>query len=224
MGSDYLQTAAGTTFAGFPFAGVPIGPGGADTIVRRPFDAVLPGIPGGVTVPIELVALQLVSVQPIDLGAGLDHYYITLQSVRGGPASTGSMTIQMQILDDNLPGTPQGTFDSFFDVFFDIRIGSLNGPIVNSQVLTLTSQGTPWDANPSPLDLLVNGLAGDAAANWHTNKGTGQLDFFPGPISESHPSGAVHNATLASIPEPGTFGLMLAGLAALGACFARRRQ
>lgn len=179
MGSDYLQTTAGTTFAGFPFVGVPVGPGNTDTIVRRTAD---PGTP-----------------------------------------SLGMMTIHMASLDDPSPGVPEGTFDSFFDVFFEIRLDTLHGPLASTGQLQLSSQGTPWDANPSPFDLLVNGLVGNAAANWHTNKGAGQLDFFPGPISESHPSGAVHNVTLTSIPEPGTLGLMLAGLVALGARFTRRR-
>ena len=83
LGSDYLHTVDGTSFMGVPFQGVPIGPGNTDTIVRRLRDAPLAGVGSSAIVPIELVALNLVSVVPIDLGAGPGFHYITLQSARG---------------------------------------------------------------------------------------------------------------------------------------------
>jgi len=222
MGSDYMHTTAGTQFAGVPFQGVPFGPGNTDTIVRRLSDATLSGVGSNATIPIELAALNLVSVMPVDFGLGLGLYYITLQAARGGPASLGMMQINFNTADDNLPGTPQGTFDSFFDVFFDIRLGALDGPIAFSNNLQLSSQGASWDANPDPGTVLVPGPAGDGAANSHTNKGLDELDFFPGPISEAHPSGmAIHNVVTAT-PEPGSMVLLGAGLGALWAVRRRR--
>ncbi|MBE0703058.1 MAG: hypothetical protein IH582_07790, partial [Afipia sp.] len=77
-GFDLLTTQPGTSFMGAPFMGVPLGShdfgvpfgmlptGDTDTIVRRLDPASVPLPPGGETIPIELVALQLVSVVPID--------------------------------------------------------------------------------------------------------------------------------------------------------------
>jgi len=171
-GSGFGQTEDGTKIQGEDFKTVPPGgttngafstnafstnangvqdTGNADTIVKRLDGASVPNIPGSDTIDIELVALQLVSVQPIDLGAGLDLHYFTLQSIHGGPASTGMMEITFVSSDG-------GTFDSFFDVFFDIRIGALDGPIIFSDVVTLESFDVPWFHRPGPDALLIKGV------------------------------------------------------------------
>ena len=128
-GFDLLHTEPGTTFGGVSFVGVPLGTfdfgggsvatGNTDTIVRRLAAAHAPTE----AIPIELVALHLMSATPVDFGLGLDLYYATLQSERGGPASAGRMTINF-----GPEGSPHGSFDSFFDVFFDIRKGASTGP------------------------------------------------------------------------------------------------
>lgn len=220
-GYDLLETTAGTTFAGAPFQGVPLGTfdfgsgpvavGSADTIVHRLSDLSLPG-PGTGTVPIELVALQLVSAMPIDLGAGLNSYFITLQSARGGPASAGQMTITAAD-----PGG--GTFNSFFDVFFDIRVGGLNGPIVLSDMLPLSSNGTNWDRSPDPNAVIIDGI------NHNLNGIDQQADFWPNAITESHPSGAVHSVVEAVVPEPASAIIWsLLGLTFAGATWWQRRK
>jgi len=125
QGFNMFKTQSGTMFAGANFKGVPLGNfdfGGANTgstsgaptlrvsnvnqdtgttdlIIKRLSEAVVPNTPGSATIPIELVALQLVSVEPIDLGSGLDLHFITLQSVRGGPASSGMMEIRFDDAD-----------------------------------------------------------------------------------------------------------------------------
>src|ERR1700687_6457353 len=76
-GSDYLVTLPGTTFGGVPFLGVPAGPGDADTIVRRNSDVDITSGPGTTTV--QMVALQLMSMVPVDFGLGTGFYFITLQ-------------------------------------------------------------------------------------------------------------------------------------------------
>lgn len=224
-GWDLLQSTSGTTFAGQPFMGVPLGGfdfggtigfqsvGNADTIVQRLAPADVPGpVPPSQTadpIPIELVALQLVSVNPIDLGGGLGFHYITLQSIRGGPASAGQMTITF----DSDAG---GTFSSFFDVFFDVRLGSLDGPILLSDTLTLSSNNVPWDRTPDPDAMEITGV------NRFLNGNNRNQDFWPDPFHEEHPSGAIHQVITAVAPEPGT--LALAGIGALGLAAALRRR
>lgn len=93
-------------------------------------------------------------------------------------------------------GNPHGTFDSFFDVFFDVRIGSLNGTIVNSGDLVMTSSGTPWGHDAPPGALLIVGV------NDKLNGTDISQDFWPDPILEQHPTGAQHRVT--PVPEPTT--------------------
>jgi len=202
-GWDLLQTnPAQTTFLGFNFQGIPIGaydfgPGIgienvalADTIVQRLEDASVPGAGNSDTIAIELAALQLRSVNQINLGAGLDYYFITLQSVRGGLDSTGEMTI-----DFGLEGSPHGTFDSWFNVYFDLRIGALDGAIVASDVLTMSGSDTPWDHIAPSGAWLIEGV------NDKLNGNDLSQDFWPGPISEEHPF-AQHSVSPAQVPDP----------------------
>src|SRR5437867_1582659 len=164
-GFDLLTTVDGTTFdpdgpgpmVPIPFMGVPLGSfnfggsigikptGATDTIVQRKAPATTPAS----TIPIELVALQLQSVNPI-AGHSL---FITLQSVRGGPASTGQMTINF---------VPSDTFTSFFDIFFDVRQDSLTGPIVQSGTDHIVTLGSvPWSETPPPGTLVIHGVNDD---------------------------------------------------------------
>ncbi|MBX9789971.1 MAG: hypothetical protein K2Y37_13720 [Pirellulales bacterium] len=202
-GWDLFETAPPTFFMGIPFQGVPLGTfnfggsigvqnvGSTDTIVQRLSPASVPSAPGTAPpIPIELVALHLQSVIPINLGSGLGLHYVTLQSERGGPASSGQMTI-------DFASSAGGTFSSFFDVFFDLRLGSLSGPIVFSSDLFLQSGGVPWDRTPDGTVVIddVN----------HKLNGTNQNnDFWPlTPFTEQHPQGlGVHTVVPPSLPEP----------------------
>lgn len=217
-GWDLLATTPGTSFAGVPFEGVPLGSfdfggtigtrgtGNADTIVQRLGPALLPLS----VIPIELVALQLKSIVPVDMGAGLGFYFITLQKTRGGPASVGQQTIRFD--------TPNsGTFDSFFDVFFDLRFDDLTGPIVLSDQLRLQSSNTPWTTTPPPGAVQIDGV------NRLLNGTNTDGDFWPGPISEQHPSGAQHNVTTAT-PEPASISLLCVGVASVAGYRWRRRK
>jgi len=225
-GSDYFTTQAGTTFNGVAFNGVPVGPGGSDTIVERTSNVDLgTGGPIAGTTPLLMTQLELVSAVPTDFGAGVGFYYITLQSVHGGPNSTGTMLINLTAGDDHTSAVPEGTFSSNLTVSFDVRFGAANGPIVLSPTLVLTNSGASWDANPAPTDFLVPGLVGDVTANLHTNKiqdvDINNMDFFPvNSFSETsgtdtHVVANTPNTSNSSTPEPGTMALIGGALLAL---------
>jgi hypothetical protein len=197
-GWDLLETAPGTQFMGAPFVGVPLGTydfggtigvqnvGTTDTIVQRlaPSNDVTPVATD--TVDIQLVALQLMSVAPIDLGAGTDFYFITLQSARS-PSEGGPMNPSLGHIDITFDDPLGGTFDSFFDVFFDIRLSDLNGTIVQSGQLPLSSSNNPWGREPPPGALEIPGV------NMNLNGNDNTQDFWPlQPIQEEEPNVAAH--------------------------------
>lgn len=202
-GWDLWTTEPTTTFDLANFIGVPLvsydfggtlgirSTGSADTIIQRLDEA----NGASESIPIEMVALQLMSATPIDLGLGLDFYYITLQSVRGGPSSSGRMTINF-----DAEGNPHGTFDSFFDVFFDIRLGALDGPIVASDTLLLSQNGALWSHEAPPGALLINGVNHELGGPGDTSE-----DFWPvGTIREVHPGRGIHVVRVTRVPESGS--------------------
>jgi hypothetical protein len=198
-GWDLFQTAPGTTFTGVPFQGVPLGTfnfggaigvknvGNADTIIQR-VSAV--SSPTGTT-GLVMDALQLESSVPANLGAGVGFYFITLQSARGGPTSTGTMTINFS----------PNTFSSSLDVFYDVRFGSLSGPIVFSNDSVLTTTGDTWQHPPTGLQ--IDGV------NHNLNGTDNTTDFWPGtPFSDTSTvlTDVVQDPPPA-VPEPSTLAL-----------------
>jgi hypothetical protein len=172
-----------------------------DTVIKR--TNVAPGLP----IPIELVALQLVSHDPINLGAGLDFHYVTLQSARGGPLTTGNNAINF-----GPEGNPHGTFSSFFDLFFDVRLGSTSGPIVYSDNLRLLTDLESWAHDPPPNALMI------LAANRFLDGSDQSEDFWltaaSVPLTLSNPSGTtilLAPATITAVPEPSTLILLSTG-------------
>jgi hypothetical protein len=214
-GYDLLATQPGTTFMTLPLQGVPVGSfnfggsigvqntGDADTIVQRLAAATTPSVPGTApAIPIQMDLLQMESQTPVNLGAGVGFYFVTLQSARGGPVSTGTMTISV----DNTGLA--GTFLSSLDVFYDVRFGSLSGPIVLSNDLLLSNPGTPWQTTPpDPNDVLINGV----------NQGLGANSaFWPvGTFTESEGADTQHSVRNAMVPEPTGAGMIFVAAAAL---------
>jgi MYXO-CTERM domain-containing protein len=249
-GFDLFRSTENTVFDGIPLVGVPLGTfnfgppigvrnvGDASTIVERQAAAAAPGPGPAPAIPIELVALQLMSQNPVDLnpdpGVVDEHLlFVTLQSERGGEASTGEMVITFN--DDHSGPGPHGTFTSFFDVFFDIRIDSLNGPIITSGQLPLQScadeppptdecadRNVPWSHLPPDHARLITGV------NFLLNGVNRQGDFWPGAglpggeFCEDSPEFPRHDCVTpaSKVPQPAALVLFGLGLFALG----RRRD
>ena len=142
-----------------PLKGVAMGPGSTDTIVeRKP--------PGGLgIVDIELVALHLKSIDPVDLtpvgGPPLADMHITINRrptifpnlpmpVECG-LSIGSMEIRHENLDSDVT---QGTFDSCFGDTVDCSLGVPGGGIYANAIFTIVD-GDPND----PVDVLFSTCA-----------------------------------------------------------------
>lgn len=137
----------GVPIGAFDFGAGPVGTGNVDTIVEHLGLAIVGGTSGtAAPIPIEMVSLQLKSVTPFDLGAGTDFHYVTL----GGP-STGTMRITFDDADG-------GIFDSSLGVDFGIRKGSLTGPILFSDTLTLDGPAVPWKRYPDPEEVQRDGV------------------------------------------------------------------
>ena len=219
-GYDLFATQPGTSFPGlgalmgvplgtFDFGSGPVPVGTTDTIERR-IDGVTVAAAGDTgSTRLEMLSLQLQTEAPVDFaGNGLDDYFITLQSARGGPATTGR-------IDITFLSTEGGTFSSFFDVFFDIRKGSLTGPIVFADQLTATAQGATWTRLPPPGAPTIPGV------NFQLNGADDDNDFWPAtPFQFSYPNGAMH---IVAVPEPGTGPMCIVGLIILLTFAGRRR-
>ncbi|MGA2324338.1 MAG: PEP-CTERM sorting domain-containing protein [Sedimentisphaerales bacterium] len=229
-GWDLFTTATPPTkFDNIPFQGVSLGTfdfggsigvqnvGNTDTIMYRPTKIV--GSSGG-TVPFtaQLVGLQLESVGPVSIGGGpVGEYFLTLQSFRGGAASTDSGLMYFN------PDNAGGTFTDTLDVYYDLRYGNLIGPIVASGecVLPLVppegTSGDPWTHNGSYPPVIQN-------VNYLLDGTDTTKDFWPGPPPDPdydvHSDGSANTHAVLVIPEPSGLALLsLGGLALL-----RRRR
>ena len=190
--------------------------GRADTIVRRLNDVIFDDMSNlnesGVT-EVEVVALSLISVEPVDLGGLLFDVQVMLDPTI---SSTGTLTIY-----------ENRTFFSDFTVNWSAKFIPVEGgdpidcpapdPDDCNQPINLSGDGS-WSRffQGGPR---VEGLVGDVNANVHTDLGSDQLDFFVVGEVTHNSDGAGHHNVIA--PEPLTiFGSATA--AGLGAFFKRK--
>ena len=214
--------------------GLPIGPGATDTIVKRQRDAIFDTDDDGildvatVTIPIQMVALSLINVAPVNING---FQYNLLATLAPNTPTLGEMTIthQGQVgqpFDDS--GTSQGTFTSFLDVHYQVEFTPINGgPAIgnffDNLLLTQPGQGrdpAPWSHTPPPNALLVRSDGASQSANCHTLTGDcADDDFFPLSLvlhqkgSPGFPNG---HGTIITVPEPSTvLGLIAVGLSSI---------
>lgn len=189
----------GSPLGVFDFGTGAIGVGDADTIVERLTFANL-GL-GPDTIDIELVALSLVSVGPVDLGfgAGFEDLFITLNT--SSPSIQSTMT-----LSDTGEGSPHGTFDWGINFSFDV-IGSVGGFYLTIEQADIAIAN--WQHAPTGAPVIdgINHLLDGITEN---------SDFWV----DGTVSGPLQG-TLSTVPEPGTGVLVGVGLAGLAA---RRRR
>lgn len=225
-GWDLFQTdATQTMFDGVNFGGVPLGTsftfpptnpegnpiippnpnlGPTDTIIER-LGTATAAAGGSATISILIQALQLETTAPVPantFGAGTPagNYFITLSATAA--QAPGSMTINFANPTLGPPPPPQpigGTFTSSLPIAFDLHSGALNGPVVLSNSLTLTSSTTEWSHFPAPGTVQVVNVNSFLNTADHLN------DFFIiGSVTETEP-GARHVAfETGTVPEPTT--------------------
>jgi hypothetical protein len=176
----------GRHLGSFDFGGGPELLPNTDTIVRRLQQATA----SSPTIDIEIVALQLQSVDPVDIGNGPEFILIDLETPISG---------QMTINGLGTEGDPHGTFDSSLDFVIAVSgtVSGFLGPIPTS----LSSSGTPWRHPPAPGDPIIGGVN-------HLLNGVNELtDFWLRPsdgifgggfginfVAEAHPGVGVHIA------------------------------
>jgi hypothetical protein len=220
LGSDYSQTtSASLVLSGIGtvnLVGNPIGPGNTDTIIQRQQDATI----GGLAIPIQMTALSLMSVAPVNIGGSFFDVFVALDSSKLS-MDTGTLSVTGSLLG--------GTFTSSLSVFYDARfvpVTTGSQPDVFGS-LALSNPGAAWFPTPSAGQVLVSGLdcdpvlvactpaqlAADQAANNHSGLAADEVDFFtPGGATTPLP---------AALP---LFATGIGGLGLLGWCRKRKAQ
>lgn len=266
-GFDVFRTAAGQTYIKSPFSaaasrlqGVPLSdaqfqsltgvsaPGlGADTIVRR-MGAFNPEGPSQQQVPIQIVALSLQSVQPIDLGTGhgLENLSITLAPV---PQNQGILAVDFDRMTFTslLPAILmiQGSGGTLMtqQMSFQVTNGQFNSSDLSKMMIPSLNGGflpqmfSGLGNGPGGLQILQTlfvpptGIPGDYDGNQIVD-GNDALVWQRGGSPNPNSSGDLTTwegnvgfgyGTATAIPEPSSVALVAAAMTPLSARAGRRR-
>lgn len=195
-----------------------------DTIVTRMSAANLPMIGSMATIPIEICALSLVSINPITVTFGTQTSDYDVQvCLRNVAQPTGSMTLTRSHANG-------GTFDSTLPViprFIFTKVSGTQGVAtasMNGASVTLSSVGAPWSFTTSLSAIASGGPIVDhdcdpgtamvACAGTTPNMFVSVPPGNPGVrnrIKEAHPMGVQHTAVIAvalgGVPLLGPVGL-----------------
>jgi hypothetical protein len=222
-GWDLFWTDPGTTlFNGVPFQGVPLwyydfqdgnGPrwvGETDTILHRPGVSNTAGFGNPNPWPgVEMVAWQLRSVIPVNMGYGPGYYYLTLSNNAAAQVSASSVIFS---------NANNGSFTDTLDVNFQLGYGSLTNVVAYDWCRMENSFDT-WDR-----DAGTNAALRIAGINYLLNGIDTTEDFWPDPVSHyASGSGYVHSV-INVVPEPSHFVLVGLGLLSLALKTRRGRK
>lgn len=171
--TDILPGGRNTPFTGIPMPAM----FGADSVAVILEDFVIPGLNQPVEVPIELIALNERNVEPLKLGEDEYDFYFTLNPAK---RSLGKMTIVQTTPDDRGP-VPDGYFLRETELhLLAILVPRQRGQIVVAEASIRIGSPVPiqFSFDPPSDVILVRGAVGDRKANWHTDKGSNQRNFF----------------------------------------------
>ena len=192
-----------------PLEGNPFGPGDTDTIVERRNGTVLPNDGDSGFIEIEMIALSLRSIEPVDVSGSLFDVEIISGSLMGEPANQiGQMQVtrtspQGGIIDlISLPISFHVTFTNVidpliqFDVFGDVDFGACCGA---------QSPFSMYSVNPGPMD--------QHNAAWPAGGFYAGIDPISGDkVIWPHVVPGEEHYIQAAMPEPGGALLLLLGL------------
>jgi hypothetical protein len=223
-GTDYFETIPLTRFDFGPgigfvhFKGNPI-QGGADTFVERQAAATVS--PGGMSAPIpmQIVGVNLKqSDEPVIVNGIPFNVFVSLDPTK---QSKGTLTILL-----NQDGTG-GTYDTAFSVFFTVGSSIPSFSVTHNDILR--GFNTPWSVTAPRGAFLVAGPKSDLNANFHTDLGSMEYDFYPGvppgpqiditqalvveEIGDNSQAHHGHRILASAVPEPS--GMTLVGSAVL---------
>jgi hypothetical protein len=177
------------TLTGNPISSVgatQLNAGLADTVVRRLETAMLPSVGSSDTIPVEIIALSLVSVEPITVkySGGPSQQWNVSVTLSDTPQPQGTMTIRKEHANG-------GTFDATFPVLPRLiftRVGDnaqrvLDAGVEGLDMIDLKRDRAPWVTDCMPDGLVMPGINEQFCPGiFQMSSKNLALDLMPAPI------------------------------------------